>query len=341
MRISLFPSFALSLACLLLMQPIGVKAQARSYQEMRAEVVTLFGEDRFAEAAAILEEALPLYPDHLLANATNLAIMHISLGDPAQSLSALSFGLDHGVWFSKYAFLADLWGPVRESTGWAAFEERNEAARAAEQKNVRPRLEVSLPEGYDPSRQYPLFIALHGGGENLEDFLPQWKSALLRQEFIVAFPQSTQLIAMNGFNWTEDISLSLREIREAYDQLLIDYPVDHGEVLIGGFSSGGVASLEVALRDVVPIRGFVVLCPAMPDAFAAADVRAARDRGVRGTILTTEMDGRVDQQQRMDEIMTQEGLPHEFFITPNIGHWYPDDLAERIDRAILHIRGGS
>jgi len=43
----------------------------------------------------------------------------------------------------------------------------------------------------------------------------------------------------------------------------------------------------------------------------------------------------------MDEIMTQEGLPHEFHVTPNIGHWYPDYLAERIDQAITHIRGGN
>jgi hypothetical protein len=49
------------------------------------------------------------------------------------------------------------------------------------------------------------------------------------------------------------------------------------------------------------------------------------------------MDGRLDQQRRMDEILTQEGLPHEFYVTPNIGHWYPEDLSERIDRAINHI----
>ena len=38
--------------------------------------------------------------------------------------------------------------------------------------------------------------------------------------------------------------------------------------------------------------------------------------------------------------MAEEGLPYEFSVTPNIGHWYPDDFAERLDRAIAHIRGG-
>jgi len=38
--------------------------------------------------------------------------------------------------------------------------------------------------------------------------------------------------------------------------------------------------------------------------------------------------------------MEKVGLVHEFHINPEIGHWYPEDLAERIDRAIAHIRGG-
>jgi predicted esterase len=325
------------LACLL---PASVDAQERTYQEMRAEVVALFQAESFAEAATILEGALPQYPDHLVANTTNLAIMRVSMEDFEGAGEALLYGLNHDVWYSKYAFLADFWALFRGTTPYGDFEARNEMARARAQLRVRPRLEVSLPEGFDPSKSYPLFIALHGGGENVDVFMPEWTSPLLQEEFIVAFPQSTQLVAMNGFNWTEDVGKSLEEIQAAYEEVIERYPVDMEQVVVGGFSSGGVASLEVVLQDAFDVRGFVVLCPAMPDEFQAEDVRSARDRGVRGTILTTEMDGRVDQQRRMEEVMIQEGLPLEFFVTPDIGHWYPDDLAQRIDQAIAHIRTG-
>lgn len=335
MTLRLEPALAAGLLMLTLVS--GLEAQHRSYAEMRAEVGTLYQQGEYAEAAAILEEALGQYPDHLLANATNLAMMKVLLEDPSGALTALSYGLDHGVWFGKYALLNDLWGPVKELPGWSGFQARNEAAKLAAQADVQPRMEVLLPEGYEPTRRYPLFIALHGGGENIDTFMPEWRSPLLRREFIVAFPQSTQLVAMDGYNWTEDIPLALQEVRDAYDQVVQDYSVDHEQLLVGGFSSGGVVSLEVVLQDALPVRGFVVLCPAMPDDFTSAQVRDARDRGVRGTLLTTEMDGRLEQQRRMDEILTREGLPHEFYVTPNIGHWYPEDLAERIDRAINHI----
>jgi predicted esterase len=327
--ISLFLALAL---------PQRGRAQERSYEEMRAEVVQLFQAESFEAAAAILEEALDEYPSHLLANTTNLAIMRVSMGDPEGAVEVLFYGLDHDHFYSKYAFLGEFWAPVREASAWGEFRARNEMARARAQTEVRPRLEVSLPAGFDPDRRYPLFIALHGGGENLDVFIPEWTSPLLRREFIMAFPQSTQLVAMNGYNWTEDVGKSLREIQKAYQEVVEAYPVDEEQVLVGGFSSGGVASMEIVLRNALTVRGFVALCPGMPEAFTPESVRAARDRGIRGTILTTEMDGRVEQQRRMDEVMTEEGLPHEFHITPNIGHWYPDDLGERIDRAIAHIR---
>jgi len=337
MMVNIRLRLALTAGFLILTLALGVEAQTLSYGEMRAEVGRLFQQEEYAEAEEVLEKALGLYPDHILANATNLATVRMFLNDPPGALAALSYGMNHGVWYSKYAFVDDLWAMAKQLPAWAEFQRQNEAAMLSARDDVRPRMEVSLPEGYDPERQYPLFLALHGGGENIDLFMPEWRSPLLQRDFIVAFPQSTQLVAMNGYNWIEDVATTLKELREAYEQVVEQYTVDREQVLIGGFSSGGVAALEVVLQDAIPVKGFVVLCPAMPDGFTPQRVENARDRGIRGTLLTTEMDGRLDQQRRMDEILTQEGLVHEFYVTPNIGHWYPEDLPNRIDRAINHI----
>jgi predicted esterase len=316
----------------------ALQAQTRSYQEMRAEVVELYEAERFAEAAEILSEALELYPGHMMANTVNLALMNVRMGKVQESIEALNYGLEQGIWYGKYSFLDPVWTPMKEHEAWPGFQRLNEKEWASAAKKVEPRLEVVLPEGYDSERSYPLFLALHGGGENVDLFMPNWMSPVLEREFIVAFPQSTQLVAMDGYNWTEDMDSSLAEIGSAFGKIVAEYPVDVDQVIVGGFSSGGVASLEVVLRDALPVSGFVVLCPAMPDGFVHEAVRAAAERGARGTLLTTEMDGRVDQQQRMADIMTEVGFDHEFHVTPDIGHWYPDDLGARIDRAIAHIR---
>jgi predicted esterase len=265
-------------------------------------------------------------------------LMYVKLGALDKGIASLRKGLSRGIWYGKYDFSADVWKPLKENEGFREIRQLNEARRLEAQKKVRPRLDVTVPEDYEAGRKYPLFIALHGGGENIDVFKPQWTSPLLQREFIVAYPQSTQLIAPDGYNWTEDVLLALKEIRAVYDRIIREYPVNTAEVIVGGFSSGGVASLEIVLNDTFPVEGFIALCPAKPDDFTPEKVSAAQRRGIRGTLLTTEMDGRLGAQKEMAEVMRAAGLLQEFIITPDVGHWYPDDLGEKIDAAIKGIR---
>jgi predicted esterase len=316
------------------------KNQFTTYQEMRAHAMKLYQKKEYAGAAEILEKALTQFPDHLHANTFNLALMYVLLDDAGKALKILEHGLDQGVLYGKYDFLDEIWAPLRKLDGFHSFDRKNEAKRQELQKTAKPKLEVFVPENFSESKKYPLFIALHGGGENIEVFKPQWTSDLLKKEFIVAYPQSSQMITINGFNWTEDIELTKKEITEAYEKIIQKYPVDASRVIVGGFSSGGVASLEVILDNTIPAVGFVVLCPAKPDDFAAEKVEEVKERGIRGTLITTEMDNRLPDQKEMARIMKEEGLDLEFIVTPNIGHWYPENLAEMIDTAIKHIFGG-
>ena len=311
--------------------------QFSSYDEMRAHIGKLYQKKDYAEAARILEWALTQYPDRIEANAFNLALMYMQLKEHDKAVKALEYGLAQGIWFGKYAMGAEIWTPLRDNERFRAFIEKNEAKRHEAQDSVEPKLDVCVPGDFDEGKTYPLFIALHGGGENIEGFKPQWTSDVMKEKFIVAYPQSSQMVSMTGFSWTEDIEISKQEIRKAFERILEDFPIDPSRVVIGGFSSGGVASLAVVLDETFPVMGFVILCPAKPDNFSAENVRKAKDRGIRGTLITTEMDPRVPDQKEMVAIMEAEGLDHEFVITPNIGHWYPDNLSQLIDAAIAHI----
>lgn len=332
---------------ILMMALVSIKAQDQqdkqfaTYQEMRAHIGKLYQQKAYAEAAGILEKALTRFPDHLHANVFNLALMYVRLEEYEKALKALGYGLEHGVWFGKYELNNKIWAPLRENESFKAFKKHNEKKWMEAQKSVQPKLEVLVPENYDKGKKYPLFIALHGGGENIDGFKPQWTSDLLKKEFIVAYPQSSQLVSMTGYSWTEDIELTKKEIQQAYEKILTDFPVDPSRIIVGGFSSGGVASLEVILDETVPAIGFVALCPAKPDDFSSEKVGKARARGIRGTLITTEMDPRLPDQKDMAAILEAQGLAHEFIVTPNIGHWYPENLSELIDTAIKHIMGTS
>jgi phospholipase/carboxylesterase len=224
----------------------------------------------------------------------------------------------------------------REVRGFQKVLERNQEALIEAEKNAHMVVDVDLPQDYEESKEYPLFLALHGGGENLEEFKPRWASERLEKEFIVAYVQSSQVATMTGFHW-QDTVVTARELDLAYRQVTEKYPVDESRVLIGGFSSGGFASLVTSIRGDLPVCGFVVLCPEPPDFLTDEEIQGAKERGVRGTLLTTERDRRIERQRTLMDRMRDAGLQYQYWVTPDIGHWYPDDLGQRIDQAIAHI----
>jgi predicted esterase len=313
------------------------KTEFTNYSEMRKHLGELFQQKKYKEAAELLESVLDRFPGHIEANTYNLALAYGFLKEYEKGTDALLYGLEHGIFFNRYAFGNKLFAPFKELKKFSRFLDMNEIKIKEAQKNTKYELSIVTPEGYTKEKKYPLFIALHGGSGNNEGFKQVWKSEKLENEFIVAFIQSSQVVSMAGFTW-EDHELSRKEVREAYLRVIEEYPVNTEEVIIGGFSAGGAATLEIILNDSIPVEGFVVLCPPKTESFTEENIKEANKRGLRGTILTTEMDPRLPEQKEMVKVFEAEAFPHKFVVTPDIGHWIPKDLNIQIDEAIEHIR---
>ena len=310
-----------------------------SYEKMREKLGILFQEKNYAEAASLLEWAFMRFPDKAYANAYNLGLAYARLGELQKGVDALRKALDKGLFFGTWDFEAAAWAPYAGFAPFQKVKDASAAARAEAEKKAVLRLEVVEPEGYDAARAYPLFIALHGGGENLAEFKPRWRSALLQKEFLVAYVQSTQVASMTGFHW-EDESRTKAEVAEACRRVAARYKVEAGQILIGGFSSGGFASLVCAFQEAIPSAGFVALCPPGLKTLRDEDILKATAKGLRGTILTTEFDARVAEQKALVDRLAGQCLDIKFVLEKNAGHWYPDNLSGLIDQAIAHIRAG-
>jgi predicted esterase len=309
------------------------KKEFADYKEMRAYLGELFQQKKYAEAAALLESVLDRFPHNVMANTYNLATARAYLGDMEKAVLALEEGHRRGVFYGLWDFGAAFWDPIRDTPRFQAFLKANQALVEEAQSKAVMLTDVVTPEGYDPTRKYPLFIALHGGGETAADFRPNWTSTRLRSEFITVYVQSSQVASMRGFHW-QDVALTRRDLEAAYKRVLGQYPVDAGRVVIGGFSSGGYGSMVAAFGNLFPVRGFVALCPVVPDAVSDEDIQAAKLRGLRGTLLTTEQDNRVEAQRAFIERLEKGGLKVEFHLTPNIGHWFPNEFGALLDKAI-------
>ena len=303
---------------------------------MRAYLGELFEQKKYAEAAAMLERVLDRFPDNVRANTFNLAAARALMGQPDKAIDALEDGLRRGAFYSRWDFDGAVMAPLKQHPRFAAFFQANLDRIAEADKKAAMKLEVATPPGYDPARRYPLFVALHGGGENIAMLKPNWVSPRLQAEFIVAYVQSSQVADMTGFHW-QDEARTRRDLQAAFSEVVAKYPVDRTASSSAGSRPAGFASLVTAFHQTLPARGFVALCPEPPTSVTDADITAAVNRGLRGALLTTELDRRVAGAARLAERWKKLGLDAEFAVTPNIGHWFPKDFGQQLDRAIERI----
>ena len=319
------------------------KREFGTYKEMREYLGELFQQKRYAEAASLLESVLDRFPDNIEANTYNLALARLFMDDNEKAIEALEEGHRRGIFYGIWYLTAKHWDPVKGQPRFEAVIKENQARVAEAQKRASMKIETATPPGYNPAKKYPLFIALHGGGESITDFKPSWTSPRLRREFITAYVQSSQVASMSGFHW-QDLAITRKELTSAFRQTVEQYPIDTDRVIIGGFSSGGFGSIAIALKNDLSVRGFIVLCPEVPTTISDEDILAAKTRGLRGSLLTTEADNRVERQRALMERLEKSGLAVDFHLTPAIGHWYPDDFEALLDRAIgfvLQSKGSS
>ncbi len=197
-----------------------------------------------------------------------------------------------------------------------------------------PRWKVVTPEGYDASRSYPLFIVLHGANSYLEDVLPVFKLERYKGDYLLAFIESTEKAQYAGYTWYREIDKGRATIRQCYEKITEAYRVDTERVIIGGFSAGGTMAIDIVLNEVIPAVGFVGSCPGKPRSFDDEKVRAAAGRGVRGVMIAGQDDYYGERQLDMASVFDEVGFEYRHILIEGLGHDYPEDLPERLDRAM-------
>ena len=320
----------------------GASVTAQEFESMEFETnkeshsrfIELYAQGNYAEAAKVLRSNYKKFHDNLEANAFNLAITLGHLKQCLEGIEVLEYGLDNGVWYNVLGLQSEIFTPYKELEGFELVVIRNQLVCDSIQKSSRADYLVIVPDNLKKKKKYPLFVGLHGAGGNIKNFPQAWTSDFIKQDFISLYIQSSQMVARNGYTWSNDMQVSTREIDSIVQMISSTYPVDRNAVILSGFSSGGNAAMEVCLQNRFPVLGFISLCPDKPESWNEDNIIKARDRGVTAFLLTTELDPRVEMQQEMADLLERIGMRYHFLVTPNTGHWIPDDLPEQLDKAL-------
>lgn len=310
-----------------------------SYQEAETIAVQLFYQQKHQEAIAMLKDLMEKFPGNLHEIAWSLALHYCLNGQYEKSLEMFDYGLKKGIFFPFHPEI-NIWEPLEKYAPerFKKVKEKTRQLREQARKKAKPKLEVLPPEKYSENKKYPLYIVLPGWGGNLEFSRRHWNSERLRQEFIAAYMQSSQVVQTQGFGW-DDLSLGRKEIRQLYEQTVKNYAVDLDKVIIGGYSQGGMMVMDIVFTRTIPLKGFVAVCPGggIPEALTKENTAKAAEKGVKGYIISGEKDDFLPEQQEVIKIFKEADFPYQMKVIPGMYHWFPGDFGQQLDLTIEDI----
>ncbi len=229
---------------------------------------------------------------------------------------------------------------VMERDGVNTLLEKNNLLLERAQEKANMQYKVCLPSDYRAEQKYPVFFALHGDGAdgNIHNFSQYWTpEAFEGLGFITVYVQSSQVYCHEGFQWNQDVETARKDLLECFSIVSTEYSVDPSKMYIGGFSGGAMISVEFALGEVLPLKGFISLCPgSVSDNFSVDRTEAAMKRGVNGVILEGELDLEPSVQDLL-KVFDETGFEYKYVINKGLGHVCPVDLTEKLKEAMMFI----
>ena len=135
---------------------------------------------------------------------------------------------------------------------------------------------VIHPDGYSEEVDYPLVVLLHGFGASMDD-LASLSPSIDREGYLYACPNAPLTFEMGpgqvGYGWTpprgegteEDAQRTMELLETFFDEVMAQYHVPVGSVVLAGFSQGGGMTYRCGLARPDRFAGLVALSSNMPD----------------------------------------------------------------------------
>ncbi len=306
------------------------------FDEVEEAMHRLAEQGKADEAFKILEAVRGKFPEDEYQIMDWLVHFNRITGQYDKCLNLWSEGHRKGYFFGIYPGDA-IYQPFYTNFRFMKIAEKDSILMAQADEKSKCIYEVQLPDTYSPEKKYPVLIALHGGWGTLTDAKKYWQSDRLFRDFVMIYCQSYIHYDYNSFGWADYDPRARKEFQDIFAEIKEKYSIDTNQVLIGGISAGGVMAADLALNNILPIEGYIGICTARPRELDINIVLAAKERGLRIFMVSGETDYLQPEQDEMVKLFEQADFPYEYHIIKDMGHAYPPDFPDWIDRAIDFI----
>ena len=311
----------------------------QTYESFINTFMQRYGEKKYAEALALLEQDGHLYPEQQPMIYYNRACMYGVQDLLSEALAVLREAAEYGCWFSATMLHQDTdFAGLQGNPEFESLVQRFQQQRDAKQLKTQSIRRVAEPPA-ETAKPYPLLLTMHGNNGDVTRSAPHYEAAA-KHGWLVGNLQSAQLgFTDNSFVW-DDIADSLATVEQHRAELVKEYAVDEHCIVVSGFSMGGLIASLLAVQQPFPIKGLIGVGTYLGDKQEewAPQIAMLAARGVRVYLLVGDKDdGCYAGTLRLAEMLRAANVPCELKVYPDMGHVYPPDFDEVLVIALKFI----
>lgn len=168
----------------------------------------------------------------------------------------------------------------------------------------------------------------------MRDFAPYWFDNRLLEDFLFAFPQSSQVFGYNAYCW-DDPKIVKEDITSLFKEFKGKFYTVHD--IIAGASQGGKLAIELSLNGTLAGKGFIAVIPAIQNTDSIKKLLEENTNKIKGCIITGDQDPFYQQTVRLAKLLEENDIACKFIVKEGLGHFFPKDFTKLIKEAIEFI----
>jgi len=309
------------------------------FETLQKLIFSYYGKCKYEKALDIARIAAESFPEKLSRTSYWRACLYSLLGRQREAIGILKDATDKGIWWSPQAMLMDEdLDSIKDSRD---FKEIVDKCRTYEDKakvSCKPELLVIPPAAYNARHKYPLLFSIHWRNGNAEEFARLWRYNSVFSNFLLAFPQSSQISGVNEYCWDNDVAAE-RDIQKSFEKVLSNYSIKEKGIIVAGASQGGKLALDMALKyNSANIKGFVIFIPALREFESYIPyLQAAVENNIRGCIIAGDQDYYFSNVLHLSNCFKKYNLACKLITVAGMGHFFPEDYEKKIKIAVDYI----
>jgi predicted esterase len=296
-----------------------------TYDEIQTLAISSFRNNNTDSSIMLMEYALKKFPEELGRSTNVLAAIYIRVGLLPKAIEIWEMGNEIGYYYG----LDNVYYQQYYKDN-ADFEQLVEMEKRRTD-SLHLKYEVLLPTDYNTENTYPILFVFHGNSRNIAKSKLSWNAPIMAQEFITVFMQSYIPGSFEDFKWVDGDEKIKTEFKEIYDQILMNYPVNHSKIIFAGMSAGGRKALEFTMNDYFPVSGLVLNCPVIPENITDEMITKFVDENKKIGIITGGEDFALENQKNLVSSIDKLAGHSRITVNEGLGHSFADNFTQLLD----------